>query len=52
MDSMVHLEPNVSSILTSMVQKLDTLSGVVDLGAFLQLFAFGKVHCAANCDLY
>ncbi|GLB07414.1 hypothetical protein AtubIFM57258_002753 [Aspergillus tubingensis] len=43
MDSMVHLEPNVSSLLTSMVQKLDTLSGVVDLGVFLQLFAFDVI---------
>ncbi|OJJ67368.1 hypothetical protein ASPBRDRAFT_58930 [Aspergillus brasiliensis CBS 101740] len=43
MDSMVYLEPNVSSILESMVQKLDTLSGVVDLGAFLQLFAFDVI---------
>ncbi|RAL02329.1 cytochrome P450 [Aspergillus ibericus CBS 121593] len=40
MNSMVHLEPNVNPVIRSMMRKLDGLSGVIDLGAFLQLFAF------------
>ena len=51
MNSMVHLEPNVNSVITSMVQKLDGLSGMIDFGNFLQLFAFGTAF-AIESSLY
>ncbi|PWY70505.1 cytochrome P450 family protein [Aspergillus heteromorphus CBS 117.55] len=43
MNSMVHLEPNVDAVIKTLIQKLDGLSGVVDLGAFIQLFAFDVI---------
>ncbi|PYI08872.1 cytochrome P450 family protein [Aspergillus sclerotiicarbonarius CBS 121057] len=43
MNSMVHLEPNVNPVIMSMVQKLGGMSGIINLGDFLQFFAFDVI---------
>ncbi|KAG2414788.1 hypothetical protein HFD88_005976 [Aspergillus terreus] len=43
MDSMVHLEPLVDSLIVSTMEKLSTLPGDIDLGVWIQLFAFDVI---------
>lgn len=44
MDSMVYLEPKVDLVISQMVEQLDKINGqTIDLGLWLQLYAFGRL---------
>lgn len=52
MDSMVYLEPMVDSLIVATMEKLSTLPGVIDLGVWIQLFAFGMLAMKHSISLH